>query len=312
MKKQALFVFPLLVLTALTHGCIAEQFEQVLEVPQQREALSALLNSSPVGRIAIVSHSTLDIKYIDTAIDNHKRYAKKHGYDYIFRNNLITVKYVNPKRHSKVFQNGLYWQKIQAVKDALESGYEWVLWIDPDALFTDFDTRIEDLLSQYRKNDEEFLIAHEGFCFVNTGVFLVHQSAWAHEMLNHIELLFPKYKNTLLPEQLAVQDYVLGFVSIGADGTVFATEDKDRNYHKLPIRKTIILNQRAINSFYHGNRWLPGASSVDAVWQPGDFIAHFAVRMSAKGAEMKALTDCFKNRCGEDYENFNQCLLKCK
>jgi|GEM_PF-1914910 len=293
-------------------GCDQAEFPQIVHENKEARSTHALKSSDPSGRIAIVSHSTLNVKYIDVAIDNHHRYAKRFGYDYIFRNNLLTERFFDRESRSHLFQLGLYWQKIQAVKDALNEGYEWVLWVDPDILFTNFETRIEDIIAKYSLSNEEFLIAHENFCYANTGVFLIHQSQWSRDMLEHISLLHPLYKDTLLPEQLAIQDYILGFAYMRGDGRWQITPEEERYYSRKPIPKAAILPQRAMNSFYKGNFWLPGSTSESAVWHPGDFLAHFAVRGSEKDAEMRALSNCFRTRCGDDYENNNECLKVCE
>lgn len=293
-------------------GCDPVEFPKVLYEDKEIRASHEVKSGPPSGRIAIISHSTLNVKYLDVALDNHQRYANKFGYDYIFRNNLLTERFFDKGSRSYLFQLGLYWQKIQAAKDALDEGYEWVLWVDPDILFTNFETRIEDLIAKHRLKNEEFLIAHENFCYANTGVFLIHQSQWSHDMLEHIASLHPLYKDTLLPEQLAVQDYILGFAYMKSNGRWHIAEEEERYYDRRPIRNAAILPQRAMNSFYKGNFWLPGAKSDKAVWQPGDFLAHFAVRGSEKDAEMRALANCFKTQCGDDYENNNECLKVCE
>jgi hypothetical protein len=312
MKFQPLLAIPFFIAIICFQACGPVDFPPV--VPEDKEVRASHQIKSPQvsGRIAILSHSTLNVKYLDIALDNHHRYATKFGYDYIFRNNLITERFFDKQSRSPLFQLGLYWQKIQATKDALDEGYEWVLWVDPDILFTNFDMRIEDIIANYRLNHEEFLVAHENFCFANTGVFLIHQSQWSHQMLEHIASLHSEYKDTLLPEQLAVQDYVLGFIFLGNDGRWQITPEEERNYYKKPIKNTAILPQRAMNSFYKGNFWLPGSTSEGSVWQPGYFLAHFAVRGSKKDSEMRALSACFKKQCGDNYENNSSCLKICQ
>jgi hypothetical protein len=312
MKTQPLSVIAILTAFLCVNACGPVEIFAVVPENAEKRKIDSLKFAPPFGRIAIVSHSTLNIKYLDATIDNHHRYAKKFGYDYIFRNGVLTQRYLDRTQGSAVFQLGLYWQKLQAVKEALEEGYDWVLWVDPDILFTNFETSLEDIIHKSRTHNEEFIIAGENFCKVNTGVFLVHQSAWSHQMLEHIASLHFAYKRDLLPEQLAVQDYIKGFARFGSDGRWSFTPDNQRNYSKKTIAKTVIIPQRDINSFYKGNFWLPGSTSDERVWQPGDFICHFAVRGKSKEPEMRALSACFKEKCSEHYEDNNQCLKACR
>src|SRR5258706_9748130 len=102
------FIFSLVCL----QGCDPPEFPKVVLEDAQKKASHLIKTASPTGRIAVVSHSTLNVKYIDVAIDNHHRYVNKFGYDYIFRNNLLTERFFDKTSHTQIFQLGLYWQKI--------------------------------------------------------------------------------------------------------------------------------------------------------------------------------------------------------
>ena len=322
MKRQSsyLFFFALsMSIFLLAPTCDVVQFPRVHEDPKSRSENSILGNcKNPNACIAIVTHSTLDVKYLNLAFDNHKRYAKKFHYDYIFRNNLLTERFIDPLASSRVFQLGLYWQKIESVTQALTENdalgnpkYQWVLWVDPDILFTNFDISLESLIDTYGKG-KDFLISQENFTYTNAGIFLVRNTPFSKRMMKDIANLFPRYKTETLPEQLAIQDYSLGFVFFSPDGVLRTIPEKKRNYNKASLNEVNILPQRVLNSFYRGNIWLPGASSKDAVWQPGDFIAHFAVVFSEKKNLMQALSDCFKTKCGDHYEDHNDCIKQCE
>src|SRR5690606_13853869 len=108
-------------------------------------------------RIAIVSHYTTDkenLGFIDLATQNHRKYARLHGYDYYFRNGTITEKYVWPQGQNRTFQLGLYWQKIEATRQLLdmkENGknvYDYVMWLDTDAVFTNIYMRLEEIINR--------------------------------------------------------------------------------------------------------------------------------------------------------------------
>ncbi len=114
------------------------------------------------------------------AIENHRAYCERHGYDFIDDAD------VSPDRPAT-------WAKLPAVRKALE-GYEWVLWADSDTLvFNDaFDVRDWrdsrfDLVAQCPRAYLEplgWVTRHslEAMQF-NAGVFMIRNSAWSIEML---------------------------------------------------------------------------------------------------------------------------------
>lgn len=295
------------VLGLLTACDKPEQFERVYEdsakVIRQR-------NCEQGPCFAVVSHSTLDVKYLPLTQENHLKYAKTHGYDYIFRNNIISTLYVDEYAEKKVFQLGLYWQKIAALQEAMDEmrdgkrRYEWVLWLDADAIFTNFDTKLEDIIREHAGDianpDIFFLASREPYMLINAGVLLFHNDSASRLMLKSISDAFPWYFRQMLPEQQAIQDYIAGFLVRTSPNDFRITPNMQRHYDPdLTIPGTKILTQRALNSFYRG--WWPWASSDKEVWQPGDFIAHFAV-VNDKNAEITRFVECLREKGGSDYE----------
>ena len=79
------------------------------------------INSKVHPRTIIVSHSTLDAPFIKSSIDNHRQYAKKHDYDYWFRNGNIDNGYFsNPDSSNRILKLGLYWQKVALVQEVMQ------------------------------------------------------------------------------------------------------------------------------------------------------------------------------------------------
>lgn len=289
-----------------SHSISPDELSALAEDVEQREKDRFVAITKRPTRIALVSHSTLDIKYIRSAIDNHRRYAAKHGYDYVFRNNLITTRFLDGEAGNKVFRFGLYWQKIQAVTDALyeedASGkplYDYVVWVDADAIFTNFDITFEEVIERFGAG-KDFLIANEGFSKANTGVFIVRNSAFGRQMMEDIAITHSEYKHKILPEQFAVSDYIHGYVYKNPRGEIYVEPIEERTYdRKLLIRQASIVPQRVLNSWYEG--WFPFAFSEEEVWQPGDFIAHFAVAKD-RNRVLQELLQCFLDKGGENYE----------
>lgn len=286
-----------------------EQFDRVFEDPNR---VIRDRNCQPGGKcVAIISHSTLDAKYLPLTIDNHRRYASTLGYDYIFRNNLLTTRFVDEYAEKKVFQLGLYWQKIQALQEAMDEmdgdqrRYKWLLWIDADALFTNFEWSIEEKVKEHAGDFENpthyFMASREPFSFINAGVLLFHNDEASRKMIDVIARAFPWYVHQSLPEQDAISDYIAGFLTEPRPGDFRVTPIRQRDYKNpdLLIAGTKRLTQRALNSFYGG--WWPWAASNDVVWAPGDFVAHFAV-VKDKGKEIDRFVKCLREKGGEDYE----------
>ena len=115
------------------------------------------------------------------AIDNHRHYCVRHGYDFISN---VPIARDRPA----------CWAKIPAILDAFRT-HDWVLWADSDTLVIDSSLAVEafcdpayDLIIQ--THDRYFQLVGiplaEGTrrMPINTGVFLIRASAWAEDFLH--------------------------------------------------------------------------------------------------------------------------------
>lgn len=73
------------------------------------------------------------------------------------------------------------WSKIIFVQDALKD-YEWVFWIDADAVFTNFSLDIE----RYIQLGADLFLAKEIKDVFNTGVFLIRRNEWSFWLLGEL------------------------------------------------------------------------------------------------------------------------------
>jgi hypothetical protein len=251
-------------------------------------------NSAEIGGI-IVSHSTSDVNYLSYTLKNHEEYANKHDYDYWFRSGIIDDgKFQNKYGKDYIFKNGIYWQKLIAVKQAMDEKndkgqprYEWILWVDADAFFTDPNQGIDDLLKRYLKEDDFLLIAKDPLSCVNAGVWILKNNDEGRAFINLVEESFPFYKNVRWPEQQAMQDIIYSYVTRRdiENKKVSPEETRDCNQNRI-IKGVKVVPQRTINSFYTVAR-------EDIAWQPGDFIAHLA-GMPNKLGLARRITQCIK------------------
>lgn len=109
--------------------------------------------------------------YIAQAAVNKAMYATRNSYHFRLFHHL------DPNRPPA-------WSKILALKTVIRSReYDWIMWIDGDALFTNFGTRIESLLP--RNPAIDFMITRD--CNdINTGSFLMRASKSALLSLEEI------------------------------------------------------------------------------------------------------------------------------
>lgn len=102
---------------------------------------------------------------------NHQAYADQHGYTYIFD--------IAPTKHAT------YFAKIDKIAKFLEF-FDWVFWVDDDAFFTDFNQKLEDVISQYPQPDFIFCkspINKENWTHISSGNFFIKNSPIAHKFL---------------------------------------------------------------------------------------------------------------------------------
>ncbi|MCA9507207.1 MAG: hypothetical protein KC505_02155 [Myxococcales bacterium] len=271
--------------------------------------------SSHKPKIAIVSHYTTDkdnLGFIDLVTKNHIKYARMHGYDYYFRNGTISDKYFWPDGKNRTFKLGLYWQKIQASKELLEMKkdgkplYDYVMWLDTDAIFTNLSLTLEKIINQAPK-DTYFFIGQDMSSCVNAGVFITKNSDKGRAFINAVDSSFEIYKMTKYPEQLAMSDLVYGYID---QKQIDELHNKPLEIHefvkkveKHKCTKTIsgiqVLSMKLLNGAYP---W-PDAQWVS--WDKNSLIAHF---LSISGPRLerylKTLLGCLEQN---NYENRNRC-----
>lgn len=273
-------------------------------IPEIKEPIVENTSQSDQRKL-VVSHNTLDSNYLEYTKKNHNAYTAHQGYDYWFRNgNIDSGKFSIPNSSKKIFQLGLYWQKIAAVEDALnllkQDGsrkYDWVIWVDADAFFTNMNTRLESIIAQ-AKPSGYFIIARDyptSDC-INAGVFLVKNNEEGRNFINQVSKLFDLYKTNIWPEQQALVDLIYQYVPKRRQEERNKTSYEKRDCKPENILAGVkVVPQRTMNSFY-------GYTEPDVGWKPGDFIAHMAGApdklvlikrlMSCMAAKKDDLTGC--------------------
>ena len=121
-----------------------------------------------------------------------RKYAEVHGFDVRLFNKLKTNR---PPA----------WNKILIVQRLLKDTkkYDFVLWVDSDALFVRFN---EDIRKEIQPGKDFYLTKHDG---PNTGLFLIKSSEWSKKFLEDT-WNFKKYIYHNLWENAAIND-LLGY-----------------------------------------------------------------------------------------------------
>jgi hypothetical protein len=115
--------------------------------------------------------------FANTTMANHQAYADHHGYEYLVR--------TEPVSGVPESQNDVRWHKTFLVREALRK-HAWVFWTDCDALFLNFSIGLPvppvgAATSLVIQSD----LTHA----MNTGQFLIDNSAWSDNFLAQVPLV---------------------------------------------------------------------------------------------------------------------------
>ena len=200
--------------------------------------LYSILRPSDAARFAIVSVVTGPVPqpFYAQGITNRALYATRHRYV------LRVFARIDHERPAP-------WSKVLALKSTIKSGqFDWLLWMDSDALITNFETHLDEFLP----NEEEVDIVVSRDCTgLNTGVFLLRCSQSSLRLLEEVYSGFHVTNETINHvwwEQKSFMD-------------LYQASEKVRS-------QTMIVTQKSFNSY-------PGQPGCNGQWTEGDFIVHF-------------------------------------
>lgn len=218
-------------------------------------------------RIAIVTFfGGMNAAMRAASIANKHQYANLHGYDVV-----VADDEVDPSRPAA-------WSKFPIIKRLLPD-YDFVAWVDADALFLNTSIRLEHVV-----DDAHDLFFARDESDINSGVFVVRNSdfalwwldeAWAQTWLLTGSHVF-KY------EQRAIQ-YLYGSDALLADAERHGREPHPRMEETR--KRTKVVQYCALNSniceefwtalvLWRRTRW--EGWFCDNVYERGDFVVHFA------------------------------------
>ncbi|MEI7942674.1 MAG: DUF273 domain-containing protein [Candidatus Riflemargulisbacteria bacterium] len=205
-----------------------------------------LKNSS---NVCIVTAYTPDWKELgDLTSNTKKKYCDKLGYGL--------------KIHTEGFDSTRQpsWSKILFIKNALKE-YEYVFWIDANAIITNRNMRIEKFISL---GGDIFICNENPEMIFDTGVFLIRSCDWSFGLLDEMWNV-PGWNGFDLAEQTAFNQLV---------------------YNNTIGNRMVYYPMRTFNSLYMS------LVRTELEWQPGDFIAH---RKSVSSRDViQGLTECLQ------------------
>ena len=162
----------------------------------------------------------------------------------------------------------------------------WIMWIDSDAIFTDHNRKIEEIIARYApptqnswwgwSTEKHLLMPSDEsgtvpWIKINNGVFLIKNSDWSHQFINSVAAKYSLYKNNGTPEQDAFQDLI--FNHFPRD-SFKAQNRSESDFSEWNLASEVALvPQRVMDSFYREPKY---SDPAGANWRIGDFIAHLS------------------------------------
>lgn len=229
-----------------------------LEPLKQQQSQSAL---------AVVTSSYIYDKCMEPsgtkAALNKRNYADKHNYAFVARSREFAQQAIRSDRKT-------VWGKIDAIQKVLPK-YEWVFWLDMDAVILNDQQSIEGLLEGLgdRMNDDiDFIIVRPGTDkMINAGVFLIRNTPWSIQFLNEIQSKTEWYRQGPSYEQGAMWDVM------------------QQDEYK---QKTLFLDRD--NHFFN---------TFPQLYEENDFVVHFAPDKCPNAATLKGLAAADKLKKGQ-------------
>ena len=191
-------------------------------------------------KLAIVS--LFNDRHLDLARhtwNNKLEYARKHGYSAYAKTDNFSAEQV-------------HFDKFVHILDIMNQFpyLEWIWWLDNDAMITNYDIRVEDLL-----DNAYHVIMPTDIAALNTGSFIVRNSVQGREWLEFLLSKKAEYKNDKKWfEQQAVIDFYPKFQELFK-----------------------IIPQQWLNSYDYRMYNIEGIDLLgqDGQWYPGDFVIHW-------------------------------------
>lgn len=163
--------------------------------PVDQTNLKVNLKSQPI-QIAVVSQW---IGYMDQTAsivnDNHKMYAEKHNYSYILERNYIEPEYPMLWQKPFLLYNVFYNQTFLKQHAMENKEFDYILWIDFDAIIMNSSITIESLIDNAKTTCNQastsLIIVGDYNAMFNAGIFILKRSEMTEQFFERWSK--PKY-----------------------------------------------------------------------------------------------------------------------
>jgi len=171
---------------------------------------------------------------------NKEKYAEKHGYGSYCK----TDNFTDPV--------SIQFEKFIMMLELFEANpdLDWCWWLDNDAMITNYDIRLEDIVD----NNYHIIITTD-IATVNGGSFIVRNSQQGKDWLKFmLDIGHSEYKDNKWPDQQPMADFFIKYRDI--------------------IK---VVPQRTMNSYDYKIYNVAGIDLLgeSGQWHPGDFVIHF-------------------------------------
>lgn len=214
-----------------------------------------------------------------TVNKNKKLYCEKHGYVLHHvtdgGSSLCGGKIMSPKLDKTPHdQIPIGWGKIYALQDIMNRYPEctWILNSDCDAMITNMDIKVEDILAGVANNNTHVIVPSD-INGINCGNMLIRNSPIGRAFVDVIAASLNFYREWYLQENQCIQDLLVG---------TYLTEQGVKIGGTLWSRVCQVIPQRIMNSYDYKN--LPAFKNLkdirdilgtDGQWQTGDFMVQW-------------------------------------
>ncbi|KAI8372828.1 galactosyl transferase GMA12/MNN10 family-domain-containing protein [Radiomyces spectabilis] len=211
------------------------------------------------------------------AAKNKRDYALKHGYSFVARSSEFALERERGERKT-------VWGKIDVIEKVLPK-YDWVFWMDMDAVIMNQDRSLAEIFDNVRNRyedgkeafdrDVDFIIARPGRDpMINAGVFLMRNTPWSMQFLRRVQGVTewfnkgPSYEQGAMWQMMQEPDI---------KARTFLLDRDDHTFNTFP-----------------------------RVYQPGDFVVHFAPDKCPNDATLKGLAAAQKILDGETVTSLDE------
>lgn len=219
----------------------------------------------PTKNIAVLTfHDTIPNYHNENAEDSSRKnkldYCKRHGYKFIAARDQIDV------------SRPAAWSKFQVMLDYLDD-YDYILWMDNDAIFIDKSRRIEDVILNGQYISDLYFVKDQNG--INSGVFLVKNTQFSKWYLKEAYRQKWLVNNMMAPfkyEQRAIH-YLHNEDSIKRLGAKPHPRSSEINAHTTIVDHTKMNSNVCEDFWFSLALYVPGCNNA---YTNSSFIVHFA------------------------------------